>query len=57
MTVLRRCVSWWGEVKWLEEVYHLTGSVTVIREIVMERCDGHWGGVRGLRAVMVIREV
>ena len=23
----------------------------------MERCDGHWGGFTGLRAVMIIREV
>ena len=40
MTVLRRFVSWW-EVSWswdegkgLEEVYHLAGSVTVIREVL-----------------------
>ena len=43
MTVVRkynrRFVSWWrgvmvmGEVKGLEEVHHLTESVTVIREV------------------------
>ena len=43
MTVVRKCnrrfVSWWGgvnawgEVKGLEEVHHLTESVTVIREV------------------------
>ena len=43
VTVVRKCdspqkvcgeVLWsWGEVTWLEEVYHLTGSVTVIREV------------------------
>ena len=25
--------SSWGEVKWLEEVHNLAGSVTVIREV------------------------
>ena len=44
----------------------MAGSVTVINGGVkgiknecqlMERCDGHGGGVRGLRGVMVIREV
>ena len=45
MTVVRKCdspqnVCWWGgvmvmgEVKWLEEVYHLTGNVS------------HQGGVK-----------
>ena len=40
VTVLRRCVSWWevswswDEVKGLEEVYHLAGSVTVNRELL-----------------------
>ena len=35
----RRCVGWWGGVmvmgrsKGLEEVHHLTESVTVIREV------------------------
>ena len=24
---------------------------------LMERCDGHWGGVMGGRGVMVIRQV
>ena len=24
---------------------------------LMERCDGHWGGVRGRRGVMVMMEV
>ena len=47
-------------------MYHLAGSVTVIREVLkvliinvsfMERCDGHGGGVRRWRGVMVIREV
>ena len=43
MTVVRKCdrrfVGWWGGVmvmgrtKWLEEVHHLTESVTVIREV------------------------
>ena len=46
--------------------YHFAGSVTVINGGVkgiknecqlMERCDGHGGGVRGWRGVMVIREV
>ena len=44
----------------------MAGSVTVINGGVkgiknecqlMERCDGHGGGVRGWRGVMVIREV
>ena len=43
----------------------MAGSVTVINGGVkgikhecqlMERCDGHGGGVRGWRGVMVIRE-
>ena len=44
VTVVRKCdrkfVSWWGGVmvmdvvKGLEEVYHLAGSVTVIREVL-----------------------
>ena len=40
VTVLRRFVSWWevswswDEVKGLEEVYHLAGSVTAIREVL-----------------------
>ena len=47
-------------------MHHLTGSVTVIREVLkcikneyqlMERCDGHGEGVRGWRDVMVIGEV
>ena len=37
VTVVRKCdrrfVSSWGEVKELEEVHHLTESVTVIREV------------------------
>ena len=43
MTVVRKCnrrfFSWWGgvmvmgKVKGLEEVHHLTESVTVIREV------------------------
>ena len=47
-------------------MHHLAGSVTVIDGGVkgiknecqlMERCDGHRGGVRGWRGVMVITEV
>ena len=47
-------------------MHHLAGSVTVINGGVkciknecqlMERYDGHGGGVRGWRGVMVIREV
>ena len=47
-------------------MHHLAGSVTVIDGGVkgiknecqlMKRCDGHGGGVRGLRGVMVITEV
>ena len=47
-------------------MHHLAGSVTVIDGGVkgiknecqlMERCDGHGGGVRGWRGVMVITEV
>ena len=40
MTVLRRFVSWlevswsWDEIKGFEEVYHLVGSVTVIRDVL-----------------------
>ena len=46
--------------------YHLAGSVTVINGGVkgiknecqlMERYDGHGGGVRGWRGVMVFREM
>ena len=47
-------------------MHHLTESVTVINRGVkgfkyecqlMERCDGHGGGIRGWRGVMVIRVV
>ena len=53
-------------MKGLEEVHHLKESVTVIRGGVkcikneyqlMERCDGHEGGVRGWRVVVVMMEV
>ena len=61
-----RCDLLSGEVKGLEEVHHLTESMTVINGGVkgiknecqlIERCDGHGGGIRGWRGVMVIREV
>ena len=46
-------------------MHHLTGSVTVIREVckyqnechLMERCNSDGGGVRAWRGVMVMREV
>ena len=47
-------------------MHHLAGSVTVIDGGVkgiknecqlIERCDGHGGGVRGCKGLMVITEV
>ena len=69
MTVFRKCdgsffVSWWREVKGLQEVHdrkcdsHKGGVKGIKNECqLMERCDGHGGGGRGWRVVMVIGEV
>ena len=36
---------------------HQGGVKGIKNECQLERCDGHGGGVRGCRGVMVIREV
>ena len=46
VTVVRKCDSHQGGVKYIENECQL-----------MERCEGHGGGVRGWRGVMVIGEV
>ena len=56
MSVGERCDGHGGDVKVLREVWQLSESVTIIREVgkvlrnvcqLMERCDGHVGGIKG----------
>ena len=61
MTVVRKCdrrfVRWWGGVMVMGRSHQ--GGVKGIKNEcqLMERCDGHGGGVRGWRGVMVMAEV